>query len=123
MFIFVHIPHIFSVLLTYSLKKINSLLFDPRCIRDRLWLSCAVLHAVNMAVLNRNTSSLKGCTLYVSLYPDNDCAKSIIQSKLKEIVYWHEKREPDDQTKAAKLMMTWSKIKERLVFHQPINYY
>ena len=35
MFVFVHIPPIFSVLLTYSLK-INSLLFDPPCILFRL---------------------------------------------------------------------------------------
>ena len=31
MFVFVHIPPIWSVLLTYSLK-INGLLFDPPCI-------------------------------------------------------------------------------------------
>jgi len=31
MFVFVHIPPVFSVLLTYSLK-VNSLLFDPPCI-------------------------------------------------------------------------------------------
>jgi len=68
-----------------------------------------------MAVLNRNAANLKNCTLYVTLYPDNDCAKSIIQSKIKSVVYWKEKREEDNPTKAAQLMFKWSQMNLRFV--------
>jgi len=82
-----------------------------------------VLHAVNMAVLNRNASSLKDCTLYVTLYPDNDCAKSIIQSKMKSVVYWQQKKN-HHPTEAAKRMLEWSKIPVRFAStNQSINHY
>ena len=68
-----------------------------------------------MAVLNRNASNLHDCTLYVTLYPDNDCAKSIIQSKMKGVVYWQKKTEEDNPTKAAERMLEWSEINVRFV--------
>ena len=44
-----------------------------------------VVHAELNAILN-STRSLKGCRIYVSLFPCNECAKSIIQAGIKEIV-------------------------------------
>ena len=86
-------------------------------VTSRLSFVGAVLHAVNMAVLNRNAASLKDCTVYVTLYPDNDCAKSIIQSKIKTVVYWLEKKpqDVDNPTKAAKRMLEWSQTNVRSV--------
>lgn len=47
-----------------------------------------VCHAEMNAILNtRNGSALKGCTLYVTLFPCENCAKAIIQSGIKEVVY------------------------------------
>lgn len=43
------------------------------------------------AVLNKNTSSVAGCTIYVALFPCNECAKLIIQSAIKEVVYFSDK--------------------------------
>ena len=49
-----------------------------------------VVHAEQNAILNA-TSSLKGGTLYTTLYPCNECMKSIIQVGIKEIVYQSDK--------------------------------
>ncbi|MBO4667283.1 MAG: dCMP deaminase family protein, partial [Bacilli bacterium] len=49
-----------------------------------------VVHAEPNAILNSN-SKTQGCTLYVSLFPCNECAKLIIQSGIKEIVYMDDK--------------------------------
>lgn len=71
-----------------------------------------VCHAEFNAILNtRNGSALKGCTLYVSLFPCNECAKAIIQSGIKEIVYMENKYETDVTTRASRKMLELAKIK------------
>lgn len=49
-----------------------------------------VVHAELNAILN-SPRSLKDCTLYVSLFPCNECAKAIIQSGIKKIIYESDK--------------------------------
>ncbi|MBR1592593.1 MAG: dCMP deaminase family protein [Ruminococcus sp.] len=63
-----------------------------------------VCHAELNAILNRNSSNLNGCTLYVTLYPCNECAKAIIQSGIKRIVYLSNKYADTDSSKAAAFM-------------------
>lgn len=46
-----------------------------------------VCHAELNAILNRSAGSLQECSLYVTLFPCNECAKAIIQSGIKTIVY------------------------------------
>ncbi|MCD8194867.1 MAG: dCMP deaminase family protein [Coprobacillus sp.] len=73
-----------------------------------------VCHAEFNAILNtRNGSALNGCTLYVSLFPCNECAKAIIQTGIKEIVYLDNKYEDETETKASKLMLDLAGIKQR----------
>ncbi|KJE97002.1 deoxycytidylate deaminase [Capsaspora owczarzaki ATCC 30864] len=50
-----------------------------------------VCHAELNAVLNKNASDVKGCTIYVALFPCNECAKIIIQSGIKEVIYKSDK--------------------------------
>lgn len=69
-----------------------------------------VCHAELNAILN-STGSLKGGKLYVSLFPCNECAKAIIQSGIKEIVYLSDKYADSDDTKASKLMFDMVGIK------------
>lgn len=45
-----------------------------------------VVHAELNAILNAE-QSVKGCTLYCTLLPCNECAKAIVQSKIKKVVY------------------------------------
>ena len=49
-----------------------------------------VVHAEPNAILN-STSNLKGSTLYVTLFPCNECAKLVIQSGIKHIIYMDDK--------------------------------
>lgn len=63
-----------------------------------------VVHAEPNAILN-STTSLDGCTIYVTLFPCCECAKLIIQSKIKEIVYISDKNASDDTTIASKRML------------------
>ncbi|XP_061704592.1 deoxycytidylate deaminase-like isoform X2 [Cydia pomonella] len=50
-----------------------------------------VCHAELNAILNKNSVDVKGCSIYVTLLPCNECAKIIIQSRIKEVVYLNEK--------------------------------
>ncbi|HCT89832.1 MAG TPA: cytidine deaminase [Lachnospiraceae bacterium] len=44
-------------------------------------------HSELNAILNYRGGSLEGAKLYVSLFPCNECAKAIIQSGIKEVIY------------------------------------
>lgn len=46
-----------------------------------------VVHAELNAIINSNHYSLKGCKLYVTLFPCNECAKVIIQSGITDVYY------------------------------------
>ena len=50
-----------------------------------------VCHAEMNAIMNKNSQSLHGATVYVTMYPCNECAKLIIQSGIKEVVYFEGK--------------------------------
>lgn len=63
-----------------------------------------VVHAELNAILNA-TASLKGATLYTSLFPCNECCKAIIQSGIKKIVYISDKHSQTDSVIAAKRML------------------
>ena len=65
-----------------------------------------VCHAELNAILNSTISSLKGATLYVALFPCNECAKAIIQSGIKRIVYLSDKYADTDSTKASRHMLS-----------------
>lgn len=73
-----------------------------------------VCHAEFNAILNtRNGSALKGCTLYVSLFPCNECAKAIIQVGIKEIVYEDNKYADTVATRASMKMLELAGVKIR----------
>lgn len=50
-----------------------------------------VCHAELNAILNSTKETLKNCTMYVALFPCNECAKAIIQSGIKRVVYLSDK--------------------------------
>ena len=63
-----------------------------------------VVHAELNAILN-SPRSVKDCTVYVSLFPCNECAKAIIQSGIKKIVYESDKYDGTDGNTASKMML------------------
>ena len=50
-----------------------------------------VVHAELNAILNANGRDLHGSRIYVALVPCNECAKAIIQSGIKEVLYLSDK--------------------------------
>ncbi|MBR0385658.1 MAG: dCMP deaminase family protein [Erysipelotrichaceae bacterium] len=71
-----------------------------------------VVHAELNAILNA-PRPVHGCTLYVSLFPCNECAKAIIQSGIKKIVYESDKYADTDSMKASKLMLAKAGVELR----------
>ena len=62
-----------------------------------------VCHSELNAILNCPTS-VKDARVYVTLFPCNECAKAIIQSGIKEVVYLSDKYRDTDGNKAARMM-------------------
>lgn len=63
-----------------------------------------VVHAELNAILNA-TTSLQGCSIYVSLFPCNECAKAIIQSGIKTLIYESDKYADTSAVLASKKML------------------
>ena len=63
------------------------------------------VHSELNAILNYSGGSLEGAKLYVSLFPCNECAKAIIQSGIRRIVYDSDKYETTPAVVASKKML------------------
>ena len=61
-------------------------------------------HSELNAILNYRGGSLEGAKLYVTLFPCNECAKAIIQSGIRNVVYDSDKYADADSTIASKRM-------------------
>lgn len=70
-----------------------------------------VVHAELNAILNANGRDLRGSRLYVALFPCNECAKAIIQSGVKEVLYLSDKYASSPATLASKRMMEAAGVK------------
>ena len=62
-------------------------------------------HSELNAILNYRGGSLEGATMYVTLFPCNECAKAIIQSGIKRIVYDSDKFHGTPAVIASKRML------------------
>ena len=71
-----------------------------------------VVHAEKNAILN-STSDLKDCKIFVGLFPCNECAKMIIQSGIKEVIYISDKYADLDIFKASRKMFDLAGISLR----------
>ena len=70
-----------------------------------------VVHAELNAILNANGRDLRGSRIYVALFPCNECAKAIIQSGIKEVVYLSDKYKDSLSFIASKRMMDAAGVK------------
>jgi dCMP deaminase len=88
-----------------------------------------VVHAEANAILNSN-ANLKGSILYVSLFPCNECAKLIIQSGVKKIIYMSDKYSGTPMNLASKKMLdsagviyeTTHEIEVFVKYWKPLNF-
>lgn len=74
-----------------------------------------VCHAELNAILNYKGSKheLENSRMYVNLFPCNECAKVIIQSGIKELIYFSDKYSNSDSAIAAKMMFESAGVKFR----------
>lgn len=72
-----------------------------------------VTHSELNAILNYRGGSLEGAKLYVSLFPCNECAKAIIQSGIKTIIYGSDKYNGIPSNKASKRMLDAAGVEYR----------
>ena len=68
-----------------------------------------VVHAELNAILN-SIKSLKNCILYVTHFPCNECAKAIVQSGIKKVIYFSDKHKSLDSTKASQIIFENAKV-------------
>lgn len=91
----------------------NDILFSRD--KNENWLiskSPYVVHAELNAILNTN-QPLKDSTIYVTLFPCNDCAKAIVQAGIKEVVYLSDSKHDKQEIIAAKKLFDICDIKTR----------
>lgn len=69
------------------------------------------------AILNKNAADVKDCTIYVGLFPCNECAKIIIQSGITEVVYMSDEKAHKAIYIASKRMFDAAGIKYWYYFH------
>ena len=72
-----------------------------------------VCHGELNAILNYTGTTLKNSRIYVTLFPCNECAKAIIQSGIKEVIYKSDKYADTEATKVSKKMLEMSNVKYR----------
>lgn len=78
-----------------------------------------VCHAELNAILNSNIGNLGGCTVYVTLFPCNECAKAIIQSGIKKVVYYSNKYADTESIAAA--CMLFERCGVKTVQYKPVG--
>lgn len=71
------------------------------------------VHSELNAILNYRGGSLEGSKLYVSLFPCNECAKAIIQSGIREVIYDCDKHCDTDAVMASKRMFQSAGVRVR----------
>ncbi|MDF9824088.1 dCMP deaminase [Breznakia sp. PF5-3] len=80
-----------------------------------------VVHAELNAILNSG-EDLRGCSLYVSLFPCNECAKAIIQSGIIRVVFEDDKNFKSDAAAASRKMFEAAGVKyEKLSYRLKLN--
>ena len=70
-----------------------------------------VVHAELNAILNANGRDLRDSRIYVALFPCNECAKAIIQSGVKEVLYLSDKYKDTMGNLASKRMLDAAGVK------------
>lgn len=69
-----------------------------------------VVHAELNAILNSRVS-VQGCRIYVSLFPCNECAKAIVQSGIKEVMFLSNKYKEAQSTIASTTILQDAGVK------------
>lgn len=71
-----------------------------------------VCHGEENAIYNANNST-ENCKIYCTLFPCNECTKTIIQNGIKEVVYESDKYADTPAVRASKKMLKLAKVSFR----------
>lgn len=69
-----------------------------------------VVHAEMNALLNKTSYDCTGCSLFVLLFPCNECAKLIIQADIKRVVYLSDKHRDDVKFQASRKLLLMANV-------------
>ncbi len=69
-----------------------------------------VIHAEQNAIHNSLSQSLENTSLYVTLFPCKECAKSICQRGIKKVIYWVIKPHHEEENQAVLTMFHSAQI-------------
>lgn len=72
-----------------------------------------VCHAEVNAILNKGSADVRGGTLYVALFPCNDCSKVIIQAGIREVVYMSDRYHDTDSCRASRILLQMAGVELR----------
>lgn len=72
-----------------------------------------VCHAELNAILNYNGGDLRGCKVYTTLFPCNECTKAIVQKGIAEVIYLSDKYAKTESTIASKRMLDSAGVRYR----------
>ena len=64
-----------------------------------------VCHAELNAILNADMRRVRGCTVYTTLFPCNECVKALLQAGLRKIVYLTDIHHDQDAFVAARRLL------------------
>ena len=83
------------------------------CVAMLNTLLLLVCHAELNAILNKNSADIKGCTIYVALFPCNECSKLIIQAGIKEVIFYSDKYHDLPNCQASRKLLDMARVKYR----------
>eukprot|EP01147_Barroeca_monosierra_P003232 gene3232-5942_t len=72
-----------------------------------------VCQAAMNSILNRNSSNIRDCRIYMMQFPDSESTKLIIQSGIREIIYFEEQLPVSDSHKASLRMLHLAGVRYR----------
>lgn len=72
-----------------------------------------VCHAELNAIMNSNKTNLDGCSIYVTLFPCNECTKLLIQAGIQNIIFLSDKYHETDTCIAARRMLDMAGVQYR----------
>jgi deoxycytidylate deaminase len=113
-----YVNSVFYISSSPKLLNIENVILYILYLQEKLFILiegifCLVCHAEMNAILNKNSADVKGCTMYVALFPCNECAKLIIQSGIQEVIYCCDKYHDRPEFVASRRLLDMARVNYR----------
>ena len=84
-------------------------------------LQHGIIHKNKKDYFYKNSADLKGCRIYVALFPCNECSKMIIQCGINEVIFLSDKYHDTPSMTASRRMFQMAGIKTRQLEPKNVN--